>query len=134
MVTLRFLVVFFCLTGIPLIAAPQDNILLYTDSVQVTSEVSPYETLQANQPIKGTLMITHVNNLKVDPASVKMGGETLKVKFVRDVSLSSTDNLSISIYQFEVKGKPKGNYTLPPISVKVGDKEYQAPSLDISID
>ena len=118
----------------PLAAAKQDNILLYTDSVQVTSEISPYENVQADLPIKGTIMITHMGALKVDPKTFRMGDESLKVTFIKDVSLSSSENLVISIYEFELKGRKKGNYTLPPITVKVGDQEYQAPALDIYVD
>jgi hypothetical protein len=62
-----------------------------------------------------------------------MGNDPLKVEFVKEVDLSSEGKLVITIYQFELPGKKKGNYDLPPISVKVGGKEYQAPPINLSV-
>lgn len=133
MITLRKMMLFLCLTASPLISAQEGNVLIYTDLVQVTSEISPYETIQENAPITGTLMVTHNDNLKVDVASIRMGNDPLKVKFVKNVTLSASDKLSISIYEFELAGKKKGNYTLDPISVSVGGKKVQAPPLIINV-
>jgi hypothetical protein len=123
---------FIFLANTPLFSAAQDNILFYKDQVQVTAEISPYDKIKENYPIPGTLMITHNDNLKVDPSSVRMGKDSLQVKLLKEVPMSS-DKLIISIYEFKIEGKRKGNYTLDPITVKVGGKEYEAPPLIIDI-
>jgi hypothetical protein len=114
--------------------AQNSNVLIYKDPVQVNAEVSPYAVLKEDSPITGTIMITHNTNLKVDEGTIRMGDDPLKVQFVKNVTLSSEGSLIISIYDFEMKGMKKGNYELPPISVKVGGKEYQAPALNITVE
>lgn len=115
-------------------AAEQGNVLIYTDPVQVTTEISPYEPLAQNQPITGTLMITHDSNLKIDDSSFMIGNKSLKTQFQQETKISPTNNLIISIYQFELEGLKIGNHNLPPITVIVGGETYQAPSLNIIID
>lgn len=133
MLKFKLFTILLCMTAIPSLSAEQGNVLVYTDPVQVTTEISPYESLTENSPIKGTLMVTHDATLKVDISSFRIGSDPLKVELEKEVSLSSTNNLLISIYKFELPGKPKGSYNLSPMSVKVGGKEYQAPSLNIVI-
>lgn len=122
-----------CLAFLPITAAEESNVLLYTDPVQVNAEVSTYEALEAEKPITGTIMITHDTNLKVDEGSFRMGNESLKVKLVNQVQMSSTSKLVITIYEFEIPGKPTGAYNLPPITVNVGGTVYQAPPLNVTI-
>ena len=134
MIKLGLLITSFSLFTACLMAAVEDNVLIYSDSVQVTSEISSWEILTKNHPIKGTLTITHNDNLKIDAASAKIGNDPLQVKLVSEVILSPTSKLSLSIYEFELKGMEVGNYNLPPISVKVGNKVYQAPQLNVLIE
>ena len=116
-----------------LFAVEEGNVLIYTDPVQITSEISPYETLTENKPVTGTLMVTHNSSLKVDEKSVKLGDASLRVKLLNQVKFSSDGKFVISIYQFELSGRKAGSYTLPPITAKVGDQVYQAPPLNLTI-
>lgn len=114
-------------------AAEEGNVLISTDSVQITSEISPYETLTENKPVTGTLMVTHNSSLKVDEKSVKLGDAPLPVKLLNQVKFSPEGKFVISIYQFELPGRKAGTYTLAPITVKVGDQVYQAPPLSLTV-
>lgn len=129
---LKYFGFFLFLAVSPFLNAQQDNVLFYQDTVQVTAEISPYANLTQDQPIVGTLMVTHDSALKVDPATFRIGNDPLKTEFVKEVPLSG--RLVITIYQFQLSGKKKGNYNLPPMTVKVGGKEYQAPTLNINVE
>lgn len=109
------------------------NVLIYTDPVQVSSSINAYENLVAGIPIEGTVMVTHQENNPVDPDSFRLGKKTLKVEFVQNVSMSEYSNLVISFYRFKLDGMNKGQYTLEPINVNVGGKNYQAPPLTIQV-
>lgn len=122
-----------CLLSAPLAGAEEGNVLIYTDPVQITSEISPYEPLTENKPVTGTLMVTHNSNLKVDEKSIKLGETPLTVKLLNEVKFSPDGKFIISIYQFELPGRKAGSYTLPPITAKVGDQVYQAPPLSLTI-
>lgn len=130
---MKRILIFLCLVSLPLCAAEESNVLLYTDPVQVNAEVSTYEALSAGKPITGTIMITHDSNLKVDEKSFQMGKESIQVKAINQVQMSPTSKLVISIYQFELAGKPSGAYDLPPLTVNVGGTVYQAPPFDLII-
>lgn len=127
------LLIALCFTTTLLSSAEEGNILIQADPVQVTTEISPYETITENTPITGTLMITHNSNLKVDEQSFQMGKEPIKVKPLKQVQLDPNNKLVISIYQFELAGRKNGLYTLPPILVRVGGTEYQAPPLTFTV-
>ena len=129
---LRLIFLLLCAT-FTLSAAEQDNVLFYKDSVQLSTEISPYDILVQDKPIYGTLMVTHNDTVKVDDQSIKMGTEPIKSKFIKQVTLDPNSKLVISIYQFQLKGHKKGNYELPPVTAKVGGKEYQAPPLNIDV-
>jgi len=117
-----------------LISTQEDtNVLIYGDSVQISSEINEGETIVAKKPIQGTLMITHDEKNPVDLNSVTMGGKHLKLEFVKTVSMSSYSNLGVDVYQFQLEGMDSGFQTLPPIKVKVGGKEYEAPPLMIRV-
>lgn len=92
-------------------------------NVDVSAQIDPYHTF-INHPIQGTITITHNVKSKVDPDSFKMEGSSLKVEAIKEVPMPSTPNIVLSIYQFELPGKPQGLYPLPAISVKVGDSTY----------
>jgi len=101
-------------------------LFLWAQDVKVTAEVDPNNAMVENAPLTTTIMITHPNTLKVDPNSFILEKSPLKVEFVRDVRISPASNLLISIYQFVLKGQPKGLHILPPIRVKVGGKQYES--------
>lgn len=125
------------LIGLPLQLFPQNspnNILIYGEgNVQVTSEINEYQNVSAGMPIQGSVMITHQEKSLVDPGSFLMGDKPLKVEFVQSVPMSEYGSLVVSIYKFNLEGKNKGVYTLPPIRVKVSGKYYQAAPLNIQV-
>lgn len=110
------------------------NILIYTDPVQVTASINAYENLTAGVPIEGTVMVTHQDNNIVDSESFRIGTKLLKVEFVQNVALSEYSNLVITFYRFKLEGMNKGQYTLDPITVKVGGKVYEAPPVTIQVE
>lgn len=79
-----------------------------------------------NQPIKGIVTITHPESLTIDQGTFRMGNEKLAVDFIKDVKVSAGDASLLSIYHFELTGKPQGSYTLPQVSVEVGGKVYRS--------
>ncbi len=133
MQTLR-LFLFLLFIPLQLFSYPVDsNVLLYDDTVQVTSEINTYENLVDGTPIQGSVMITHDSNNPVDTNSFTMGDKSLKVQFVQSMPMSSYSKLVISIYQFQLPGMKAGSYTLQPIRVKVGGKNYAALPLTIQV-
>ena len=86
----------------------------------------------AVSPVTGSVMITHDKTNTVDANSFRLGNKPLKVDFVQSASMDG--NLEVSIYKFQLESMQKGEYTLPPIVVKVGGKDYQAPPITIEVD
>lgn len=99
--------------------------LSYADDTNVTADITR-ETLLENQPISGTLTITHNESAPIDETSIRIGDKPLKVEKVRTVRLSENAPLLLVIYNFTLQGQSKGMYVLPRISVKIGDKIYQS--------
>ncbi len=123
-----------CAIGLNLTADQQSNILIYGEgSTQISSEINQYDSIVANTPIPGSVMVTHDVNADVDINSFRLGNTPLKVTFVQTTPISSYSTLVVSIYQFQLDGMKPGIHTMPPISVRVGNKEYQAASLIIKV-
>lgn len=78
-----------------------------------------------NQPIKGTISITHVSTEKIEPNSFILGKEPLSAEFVREVKL--VGDYVLTLYRFESKGSTKGLYVLPSVSVNVGGQTFRSP-------
>lgn len=93
---------------------------LETNSVSV--EADQYAV--SGQPIEVSVMVTHERTSKVDLNHFKLGENPLKVRFVKDISLSENSNLIISIYKFTLRPQKKGLYSIPPVTVKIGGKTY----------
>lgn len=93
--------------------------------VKIQANLDNY-TVGVDQPIKGTLSITHYLSEKIDPNSFKIEGKPLEVKYAQDTKISDTSDLVVSFYSFMLPGKPKGLHVLPPISVVVGGEQYQS--------
>jgi len=116
------------------LVAYDPNIFVYGEgNTQITSQINEYENLVAGAPIQGSVFITHDKNAVIDENSFRIGDKPLKVTLVQSTQLSSYSPLLVTIYQFQLEGKPRGSYTLPPIKVKVGSKEFQATPLSIQI-
>lgn len=109
------------------------NILIYTDPVQIDTNISDYENITSKAPIRGTIMVTHNVNNQIDPSSFRLGENPLKAEFVQSTAISPYSPLVVTIYQFQLEGIKKGSHTLPPIRVKVGGKDYQAAPLTIEV-
>ena len=110
------------------------NDLVYGDGTsQIDTELNAYDSIIANQPIQGTIFVTHDNSNIIDETSFKMGSNPLTVKFVQTTQMSLSSPIVVSIYNFEIPGLPLGNHTLPPISVTVGGKVVQALPLNIEV-
>lgn len=137
---LFFLVTLFCPIFCPilLLAADSDsadsdsNVLIYTDPVQISSEINAYENIKSGIPIQGSILITHDKNTPIDNNSFKIGNKPLKATFVKTTSMWS-GNLVVSIYSFQLDGMKSGTYTLEPIKATVGGKQYEAPPIIITI-
>lgn len=115
-------------------AEPPPNILPYSGgTIQVSSEIDEYENVTANTPITGTIMITHEAKDQIDTSSFRIGDKKLSVQFVKSVPMASYSPLLVTIYQFQLEGKPVGEYTLPAINVKINGKEFQAPPITIIV-
>ena len=112
---------------------PVTNVLLYQDAVQVSTEINQYEDIIENRPIHGTVMITHDGNNKIDMTSFRLGEKPLKIKWMTSTPMSSTSDLTVTIFNFQLEGMEKGEYTLAPITVKVGGKEYAALPLKVRV-
>lgn len=102
-------------------------------TTELTSQINDYENIVANQPIQGTLFVTHDSKNAVDANSFRIGSKPLKTTFVQTAQMSSSSNIVVSIYRFQLEGLPVGTHTLPSINVKVGSKEVQALPLVIEV-
>lgn len=102
------------------------SVFLQAQDVKVTAEIDSDNAFE-NKPIPGTIMITHDVNEKVDPNSFVFDKNTpLKVDYVKDVVLSPSSPLVISLYRFTIPPREKGLHVLPHIQVKVGETIYQS--------
>lgn len=110
------------------------NVLVYGDTVQVSSEVNISLNLKAGQNIPVSIMVTHDKKATIDTSSFKLGNKVLIANFVQNVEMPSNANLIVSVYHTNLEGMPAGNQILPPISVKVNGKDYLAPPLTLIID
>lgn len=102
-------------------------------SSEITTQINAYQTIVANQPIQGSIFVTHDSKNTIDPSSFRMGDQPLKVSFVQTSQMSSPSTIVVSVYSFQLDGLPMGMHTLPSIRVKVGDKEIQALPLVIEV-
>lgn len=116
-----------------LLSVEFSDVLIYDQPVQISSEINEYENIVAGKPIQGSVMVTHNANTSVDANSFMLGNKPLQVEFVQTAKMSTDSNLEVSIYKFSLPGMNTGAHTLDPIKVKVGDKEYLAPPLNILV-
>lgn len=89
---------------------------------KLTADIDQSQYFTENVPIKVTIMVTHSPAEKVDENSFTLKNVKLTVEHVQDVPVGSTE--VISIYKFELPGKPKGLHVLDEISAKVGTTKY----------
>jgi hypothetical protein len=123
-------VVRYCLMAIAILALFQGY--LRGDDTKVTAEIDNSQGYE-NQPLTGTITITHNQNDKVDVSSFLLDKKPISVEFIKDVQFEVSNPLILSIYRFQLPGKPQGLYLLPAVSVRVGDKEYQSTMSSYSV-
>lgn len=95
----------------------------YADLIDITAEIQQ-DGAYENQPLKGTITVTHPNTISIDTNSFLIGNDKLSANFVKDVRIDPSNPTLLSIYNFQLPGKPQGLYALPEISVNVGGKTY----------
>lgn len=105
---------------------------LMAQDVVVTSEMN-YTQLFAGSPLTGSITVTHNKNELIDVNSFKLGTKPLKASFIKNVPMSETSPLIVSIYSFEIATLPKGLHVLPEVSVKVGNKTYKSYSTTFEV-
>lgn len=93
--------------------------------VKVSASIDGFTHL-SNEPLKGTISVTHLRSEKIDPKSVKIGGVDLPVTFIQDTQISSSSDLIVSFYTFSLPPKPKGLHILPEITVKVNGEPIKS--------
>ncbi|MGK5594304.1 MAG: hypothetical protein ACSNEK_02975 [Parachlamydiaceae bacterium] len=93
----------------------------------------PWDGLYESQPIEGYVSITHDKTTQVDAHSFRIGKTPLKVSLYKEVALSYSSPLIISLYQFKLPGMTKGLHVLPAISVNVGAKRYQTAEVSFEV-
>jgi len=94
-------------------------------SIKVNSEIDPNSAYE-NQPLQGTITITHEKTAKIDLDSFEIDKNKLKVNLVKQVEFSPTNPLMLSIYSFQLPAKPQGLYALPAVSVKIDGQKYSS--------
>jgi len=116
-------------------ALPQiDNDFVYGDgSTEVTAQINEYEKIQPNKPIQGSIFVTHDAKNTIDVKSFRLGDKPLKTDFVQTSQMSSSSNIVVSIYSFQLEGLPLGVHTLPSIHVKVAGKDVRSLPLVVQI-
>ncbi len=112
---------FFIICGLCFNAAAMHGANNPDQDVSISAVIDPYKAFEKH-PLQGTITITHEADVPVDAASFRLGDKPLEVEHVKDVRISS--KLIISIYNFQLPGQPKGVYTLPRISAKIGGESY----------
>ena len=116
----------------PLPNVPSD--LVYDEgTTEITTQINKYQTIKPNQPIQGSIFITHLTMDKIDESSFRLGEKPLKASFVSSTQMSPTSKIAVAIYSFQLEGLPPGIHTMPPLHVKVGDRDVQALPLVIEI-
>lgn len=105
---------------------------LAADEVDISILIDENKTW-AQQPIHGTISITHDITRKIDNTSFVLGTEHLKVEPIREVKVDTAKSLIISIYHFQIPGQPKGLYALPTLKVNIGDITYESPRISYAV-
>ena len=95
------------------------------ETIQVSAGVQ-WANIYENQPIEGTVSVTHDIGQKIDVDSIKIGNKPLKVTLDKEVKIATNSPLVITIYRFTIPGMSKGLQLLPAISVNIAGKTYSS--------
>lgn len=91
-------------------------------ATKVSIEADQYAEIGV--PVEVSILVTHEKSDKVDVDSFKSGDQRLVVNFVRQIPMSETSDLVISVYKYTIQPEKRGSHTIPSVSVKVGGKVY----------
>ena len=105
---------------------------LFCEDVKVTAGIDQEGVI--GMTMKGTITVTHDKSLKVDTDSFKIGKESLKVEFLKEIRISSESPLVITLYNFSITPTQSGLQNLPEISVLVGNKVYRSFTTTYKVD
>lgn len=105
---------------------------LFAEEVKIFAEIEQREAYE-NEPLKGTITVTHELNQIIDNSSFILGKTKIPVELVKEVKMAPDQPLVLSIYSFKIPGRPQGLYALPAVSVKVGGTVYQSPMSSYTI-
>lgn len=108
------------------------NFPLFSGDVQLSVQLDRKENF-VGQPLSGIFNVQHNREDIVDTNSVLLGKESLKVEFVRDVTIDTNSPLVVSFYKFQLPPQEAGTNVLPAISVKVGDEIYKTQPLTYEV-
>jgi len=101
-------------------------LFLFSQEVRVTAEIEKNGVV--GMPLEGTITITHDKNATVDIDSFRMENKGLEVEFLKEVELSATSDVVISLYNFSLEPQKQGLHVLPEITVTVGNRKYRSVS------
>ena len=103
-----------------LIAVPSE--INFPPQVSVQFSGANYE----GQDIKGTIIVIHMLQQKIDESSFRMDRAPMKVEPMKTANERPSPGLVISRYSFTIPKKPAGLYQFPPIKVNVGGLEISS--------
>lgn len=92
------------------------------EATKVSIEADQYA--EVGVPIEVSILVTHEKSDKIDESSFKSGDKRLVVSFDREIPMSETSDLVISVYKYTILADKKGAHTIPSVSVNVGGKVY----------
>lgn len=95
---------------------------LFSQDVKVTAEIEKDSV--EGKPLEGTITVTHDLNASIDITSFRLGNRPLEVEFVKEVRLSASSDIVISLYRFTLEPQKAGLHVLPEVSVTVGKRKY----------
>lgn len=96
-----------------------------SEAAQAETSIDQANSIE-NQPIEGTLTITHMSQEVIDPASFSMNGQPLAATLLQsNIMPSDPQKAAISFYRFSLPPQPKGLYVLPAITIKIDNQQIQ---------
>lgn len=84
------------------------------------------ESHHEQMPIKVTITITHEEAQEIEPKTFQLDKKPLEASLVQNTSMGGSQNIIVSVYEFELPGQPEGLYILSPVSVEIGGKRYHS--------
>ncbi len=101
---------------------------------KVVAEIDAARTSELRR-IEGRIYVWRLPQIKVDPKGFELEKKPLVVEFVKDRPLDTEEiradpdvdpDTVISIYRFQLPGKPRGLYILSPITAVIDGQKYKS--------